>query len=893
MSGLLRALTRLYPKPFRARFGDELLADIDADLAAARKRGGAAAFLRTIALAFDIVRSALAEYWNPSWTALPHQDTETDSMEYDMSSRVSDWIRDLRHASRTLRRSPGFASISVLTLALAIGSTAGMFGVVNTVILQPLPYPEPEQLYVIRATAPGSQLPPEFGVSAEFLPHYTENSRLIEDAGIFYGGTSTARVQERVERVRFGFVTPSLYSTLRTKPVIGRLPVAEDESNVVMITYEMWRDWFGLDSAVIGQTHGFSYENRQIIGVLPPGFSIPQEGTHFLVSFNVAQDTTGNIGNFGAGMIARVAEGADPTALATELTTISKGMPARFGGSAQYAKIMEQHRAVVRPLQEQVLGNVKSPMFVLLGALGVVLLIACANVANLLLVRAEVRHREMAVRAAIGAGRGELMRVMLAESFVIAGLAALGAVLFAYIAFPLFVAAAPAGIPRLIDVRMDFATVGFTLLTAFGAAVVCGLVPAWRAASPDLSRLREAGRGATRGGHWLRNGLVVGQTALALVLLIGSGLLMRSFAKLNKVDAGYVTEDIFTFQIAPEQPGLTDGPSWARFSHMFMDRMRAMPGVQSVGLIENVPLDEGTGIVRFINEQQAGDPDAGVRLSRTFAAGDYFATMGIGVLAGRPFTEADHLVTPGNVVISRSAAQQLWPNEDAIGRRLQIGGQSDWHTVVGVVADVIQNDWRESGAATVYFPMVGPTPTSWRLGSPAYVVKTPRAEFIAPEILAIVKEIAPEAPMYRQFTMQQLAERSMERLSFTMLTLAIAAALALILGAVGLYGVLSYIVAQRTREIGVRMALGAATGQVQRMVVAQGARVVALGVVIGGVGAIAATRALESLLFGVTRIDVPTFAAMSGVMIGIGLLACYVPARRASNVDPIEAIRGD
>jgi putative ABC transport system permease protein len=359
------------------------------------------------------------------------------------------------------------------------------------------------------------------------------------------------------------------------------------------------------------------------------------------------------------------------------------------------------------------------------------------------------------------------------------------------------------------------------------------------------------------------------------------------------VDAGYSTENIFTFQIAPEQPHLTDGPSWARFSHMFMDRMRAMPGVESVGLIENVPLDEGTGTLRFINESQAGDPQGGVRLSRTFAAGDYFKTMGVNVLAGRPFTEADHLITPGNVVISRGAAEQLWPGEDAVGRRLQVGGQTDWFTVVGVVADVIQNDWRQAGAATVYFPMVGPTPTSWRLGSPAYVVKTPRAEFIAPEILAIVKEIAPEAPMYRQFTMKQLAERSMERLSFTMLTLAIAAALALILGAVGLYGVLSYIVAQRTREIGVRMALGAAASQVRGMVVMQGARVVGLGVIIGGVGALAATRALESLLFGVAAIDIPTFAAMSAVMIGIGLLACYVPARRASNVDPIEAIRGE
>ncbi len=889
MSRLHRALLGLFPRPFRDRYGDELLADIEQDLATARARGPFATHARSLAIALDLVRSAVAEHWRPTWTA----PADPTLQELPMRWSLADWSRDLRHATRTLRRTPGFAAVSVATLALAIGATAGMFGVVNTVLFRPLPYADSDRLVMIRATAPGSQLPAEFGPSDEFLPHYRENSRLIEDAAMYYGGTSTARVGERVERVRQGFATPSLYSTLQTRPILGRLPVPEDGEGVVMISYEMWRDWFGLDPAVIGQTHGFSYANRQIVGVLPEGFAIPMEGTQFIISFNILPDSISNPGSFGGALIARVRPDVDPEALATELTTISKGLPERFGGTAAYARVIEQHRAVVRSLEDWVLGNVRSPLLVLLGSLAVVLLIAFANVANLLLVRAEVRQREMAVRAAIGAGRGELVRVMLAESVVIAMLAAVGAALFAWLAFPLFVASAPQGIPRLASVRMDLATLGFTLLAAFVAALACGLVPALRAAKPDLSRLREAGRGATRGGQWLRNGLVVGQTSLALVLLIGSGLLMRSYAKLNAVAPGYSTEDIFTFQIAPEQPQLRDGPSWARFSHTFMDRIRQMPGVQSVGLIENVPLDEGTSINRFLTEAHAGDPDGGVRLSRTFAAGDYFATMGIRVLSGRAFTESDHLLTPGNVVISRSAAQQLWPDQDAVGRRLQIAGQPFWHTVIGVVDDVKQLDWRETGSALVYLPMVGPTPTSWRLGSPAYVVRTPRAEFIAPEILAIVKEIAPEAPMYRQFTMAQLAERSMERLSFTMLTLAIAAALALILGAVGLYGVLSYIVAQRTREIGVRMALGAAAGQVRRMVVAQGARVVGLGVLIGGVASLAATRALGSLLFGVSALDAPTFAAMSAVMVAIGLLACYVPARRASSVDPIEAIRGE
>jgi putative ABC transport system permease protein len=306
-----------------------------------------------------------------------------------------------------------------------------------------------------------------------------------------------------------------------------------------------------------------------------------------------------------------------------------------------------------------------------------------------------------------------------------------------------------------------------------------------------------------------------------------------------------------------------------------------------------VPLDEGTATLRFRNEQMSDDPDAGVRLAMTFAAADYFKTMKIDVLAGRPFTREDNLSSLGNVVVSRSAAKALWPGLDPIGRRLQRDGLDAWQTVVGVVEDVLQADFRDKAQGLVYFPMVGPTPTSWRLSSPAYVLRSARAETIAPEIRALVKQVAPEAPMYRAYTMAGLAQRSMLQLSFTMLTLGIVATLALILGAVGLYGVLSYVVAERTREIGVRMALGAEAGRVRRMVVAQGARVVGIGVVIGVGVAFASTRALGKLLFGVQALDVATFAGMSAAMVGIGLLASYLPARRASSVDPIESLRGE
>jgi predicted permease len=357
------------------------------------------------------------------------------------------------------------------------------------------------------------------------------------------------------------------------------------------------------------------------------------------------------------------------------------------------------------------------------------------------------------------------------------------------------------------------------------------------------------------------------------------------------VDPGYDTQDIFTFQIAPERAELRDGPSFARFDLDFLDRLAALPGVESVGLVENVPLNEGVSSQRFRTEEM-GD-DEGIMLSYTWAAGDYFRTMGIDLLQGRAFETTDHLSWLGNVILGRAAANLLWPGQDAVGRRLYSPSDSTWVTVAGVVEDVMQDSFRDTPLALVYFPLVGPTPESWAISSPAYVMKTPRAEVIAPEVRALVREVAPEAPMYRVFTMAGLAKDSMVQLSFTMLTLGIASALALILGAVGLYGVLSYVVAERTREIGVRMALGAQAEQVRGMVVRQGARVVGAGVVIGIAVAVASTRALGSLLYGVQAVDAATFAGMSASMVVVGLLASYLPARRASNVDPIESLRGD
>jgi predicted permease len=529
-------------------------------------------------------------------------------------------------------------------------------------------------------------------------------------------------------------------------------------------------------------------------------------------------------------------------------------------------RIIEKYRAVVTPMLERMLGStLKTSLWVLLGAVTVVLLIACANVANLFMVRAESRRRDMTVRRAIGASRAQLVRFQMAEAFVVAIAAGVIAVVLSTVTLPLFLRAAPDGIPRLAEVGLDLPTLGVTFLLVLVVALACGAAPALRASSPDLTALREGGRGSTGRRKWGRDLLVVAQTALALVLIIGSALLVESFQRLRHVNPGYDIKDIYTFQFAPDQPGLRDGPSLGRMHLNVMNRLRALPGVTAVGVVNNIPLDEATAGVRVTAEGMPSE-SGGTLLGMNFTGGDYFRAMGIRLLKGRVFTN-DEAVTPNsNVLVSRSAASKLWPNADALGRtiRPRFGRQDSLtFTVVGVVEDVKQNDWRDAGEAVLYLPLTGPTAGAWGMGSPAYVVKSPRAEMLKREVRAIVHEFAPEAPVYREYTLEFLARRSMIQLSFTMLTLGVVSVLALILGAVGLYGVLSYVVAQRTREIGVRMALGATAGAVRRQVVSEGTKVVLVGVVIGAVAALASTRLLGTLLYEVKAVDPVVFLAMS------------------------------
>ncbi len=821
--------------------------------------------------------------------------SQRDSSEENRSGGFDGFGRDLRHAWRALLRTPGFLVTSVGTLALAIGAVAGMFSVVNTVLMQPLPFQDPDRLVALGGTAPGSELPERFDLGSDFYLQYKEHSKLLDGIAMLGSGTSTLRAGERVERIPMAWPTIDMYAMFGVRPQLGRLPLPEDDNGVVVISDRLWASWFGRDPSVIGKSYFVSDGMKQVIGVMPPEFRFPTDETLLWVASPVRLDEV-RPGQLGAFVVARMKRGVTTEQLTTELTALSKNLPARFGGPPNYARFIERHRAVVEPLLDRMVGRTaRTSLWLLLGAVSFALLIACANVTNLFLVRAEGRSPDMAVRRALGAAPWQLVRFQLAEALLVAVPAGVLAIILSAVTLPLFLAATPQGIPRLGSARLDLATVAATFGLVLLVAGVCGAVPALRASAANLRSMRDGGRAATARSHWFRNVLVVGQTALALVLVIGATLLVQSFSRLRKVDPGYDISGIYTFQFAPEQQHLTDGPSWGRMHVAFMEQLRAIQGVTAVGLVNNIPLDEGTATGRFRSDAMSEDTD-GALLGRNFTAGDYFRVMGIELLQGRTFTNDEAFTPNSNVIVSRSVVEKLWPNENPLGQRLgHIAGNNtvEPFTVVGVVEDVKQDDWREAGEAVVYFPLTGPTPTTWRMSSPAYVIKSPRAETLQKEVREHVRRIAPEAPVYREYTMEFLARRSTLGLSFTMLTFGVVSALALLLAAIGLYGVLSYVVAARTREIGVRMALGATPATVLRQVVSQGTKVVLIGVAIGLAVALASTRFLGTLLYEVQAIEPVMFALMSLLMLAIGVLASYMPARRASHVDPVVSLRGE
>lgn len=812
-----------------------------------------------------------------------------------MKSTLEKWTRDFRHAARGLVRTPGFTLTVIVTLALAIGANAAIFSVVKPVLLDPLPYPNADRLVHIGGSAPGTDQPEEFGVPDELYFGYRESVPAIEDAALYGIGSSTTRAEGQVDQLFVAQATPSLFTTLGAQPLLGRLPNDNDTGNVVVISYWLWQSWFSSDAKVIGRSYTFANQTRSVIGVMKPEFRFPDERVAFWVPFAIraAQVTPGG---FGPQMIARVAPGIDRGQLVAQLEPLARRVQQRLGGPAPYVRIMEHHRPIVKPLREQLVGKMGTALWILLATVAIVFLVACVNVANLFAVRAETRRTDLAVRSALGAGRADLIRSQLTEALLLAAASGVVGALIAWGAVPLLVRAAPdavaggfggAPIPGLTSAHLDLWTLLFAAGISVVAACAFGLLPAIRVSGSRLGSVQHAGRGIVGRGGIARDVLVAAQTACAVILLVGAGLLIRSFWQLSHVDAGYDTRNIFTFQIAAGGPDLNDRASISRFQYSFMDRLAALPGVESVGFITTLPLDEGAGTVNVTTPKIAASGAEAPVVRNAAAGGAYFQTMGIKLVRGRYFERVEEERGIRNVIISEAAARSLFPNEDPLGQQLRPAtGAQDWFTVIGVVEDVKIDDLRrQAPEPTVYLPGVST--------SPAYVVKTARASQIAPEVRAVIRDVAPQSPMYRVFTMESLAAKTMASLSFTMKMVAMAAVLALVLGAVGLYGVLSYNVTRRAQEIGVRMALGAEASTVRRMFIWQGARMTLLGIAAGALAAVVLTRYVQTLLYGVERLDLTAFAGMAAVMLAVALIASYIPARRASRVDPLVALRGE
>jgi predicted permease len=805
------------------------------------------------------------------------------------------WVKDFRHAARSLARTPGFTLTVVVTLALAIGANAAIFSVIKPVLLEPLQFPNADRLVHIAGTAPGTDQPEEFGVPDELYFEYRQSVPAIEDAALYGTGSSTTRAEGQVDQLFVTQATPSFFTTLGAQPLLGRLPNDSDNGSVVVLSHWLWQAWFGSDAKVIGRSYSFANQTRTVIGVLKPEFRFPDERVAFWVPLvmRAAQVTPGG---FGPQMVARVAPGTDRAQLAAQLEPLARRVQQRLGGPAPYVRIMERHRPIVKPLRDHLVGKIAAALWILLATVGIVFLVACVNVANLFTVRGETGRVDLTVRRALGASRSDLVRSQLTEALLLAAAGGVLGALIAWAGVPLLVRTAPdavaggfsgAPIPGLATAHLDLSALLFTAGISVLAACGFGLLPALRLSGSRLGSLQHAGRGIVGRGGYTRDALVAAQTACAVVLLVGAALLMRSFWRLSNVDTGYDTRDVFTFQIAPGRPDLNDRASVSRFQYAFMERLAAIPSVESVGFITTLPLDEGAGRVNVTTPKIEASGAEAPLIRNAAAGGAYFQTMGIKLVRGRYFERVEEEQGISNVIVSEAAARILFPGEDPIGQKVRnaAGGQT-WFTVIGVVEDVKVDDLRrQSPDAMVYLPGVSP--------SPAYVIKSARADQLAPEVRAVIREVAPQSPMYRVFTMKSLAARAMASLSFTMLMVGMAAVLALVLGAVGLYGVLSYSVVRRAQEIGVRMALGAEASAVRRLFLWQGTRMTVAGVLIGVLAAVGLTKYVQTLLYGVERLDLTAFAGMSAVMLAVALLASYIPARRASRVDPLIALRGE
>jgi putative ABC transport system permease protein len=798
-------------------------------------------------------------------------------------------IQDVRYAARTLRRNAGFTTVAVVALELGIGANTAVFTVVNGVLLRPLPFPEPERLFLV-SFAP-QHGPFRMGpvlLDGDYL-QFREQDRLFERIASFTSVNASLTGAGDPVRLTGASVTPEFFRVLRVQPSMGRGFLADEDQpgrdHVVILSGKLWRNRFGASSRILGRSIKLDGENRTVIGVMPAGFAFPSDAEIWL-PLNVHVD---GHNSFSRPVVGRLKPDASRWQAQAELETLAHRffLPPDENRSDWLAQIL--------PLNEFFAQDIRESLVLFAVAVAFVLLIACANVANLLLARAAGRRQEIAVRSALGAGRWRLVRQLLAESTLVALAGGAVGMFLALWGVPLLLALAPEGkIPRLDEIHIDRWVFAFTLLVSLATGVLFGLVPAFQATRRELRESLSHGWRSLTGRHErLRAALVVSEIALALMLLTGAGLMLKSFLRLRSVNPGYQPGNVLTMTVELPDTVYSTAEQVKDFHARTLQRLSSLPGVIGAGAVNWSPLG---GLLTKGDFRLEG----GRRLPRDYmvdklcVSSGYFRVMGIRLFNGRVFTEADSAAAPGVVIVSQSVARTLWPGEDPIGKRISEEDhpkREDWLTIVGVVNDVRQMSLAENPDPALYFPYAQIKFPSW-LSRMTFTLRTAsNPQQLAGAMRAALHAVDQDQPVVAMSTMQERIAASTAEPRFQTRLLGTFSLLALVLSAVGIYGVLAYSVARRTKEIGIRVALGAERRDILAMVVLRTLVLAAVGVGLGALGALAVTRVLGRFLYEVTPTDPATFVTVAALLTGVALMAGWIPARRATKVDPMVALR--
>jgi predicted permease len=800
-----------------------------------------------------------------------------------------DFVQDIRYGVRTLQRVPAFTIVAILTLALGISANTAVFTVVNGVLLRPMPFPEPDRLFLISVVSAVNPLAVGPSLADSHYAQFRSEDRLFEHVASFTTRTATLTGAGEPVRLSLGSVTADFFAVLRVSAAAGRTFLPDEDqpgkNHVVILGDALWHGHFNADKRIAGKPVALDGVPYMVVGVMPPGFQFPYEAQAWTPYYFHADEHN----SYASPVVGRLTLDATQAQAQAELETIASHFAPPRG-----QRPLTAHARII-PFKELFVADARRSILIFVGAVAFVLLIACANVANLMLARATGRRQEMAVRAALGAGRGRLIRQVLTESVMVSLAGGVGGILLALWIVPALLALAPKGnLPRVEMIHIDGWVLAFTLLISLLTGIVFGLVPALGATRRELrDALNQAGRGIAGQRERLGDALVVAEVALALVLLIGAGLILKSFLLLRAVNPGFEPDNVISMSVDLPDSAYHTTQQMRAFHEQMLARLSTLPGVQAVGGISWPPLNGGFEIVGdFTLEDGRKLPD-GFLADKLIISPEYFRALRIRVLHGREFNESDNAVAPGVVIISQTVAKTLWPDEDAIGKRISMEDNpkpSDWLTIVGVVDDVYQSGLRKADVAT-YQPYAQVTYPIFLSTMTYFVRSVSNAAQLAASMRAALHQVDKDQPAQSITAMQESVYRVTAEPRFQARLLGAFAALALLLAAVGIYGVLAYNVAQRTHEIGIRMALGAQAADVLRMILRRTMVLTGTGVVIGIAGALAVTRVLTKFLFGVTPTDPLTFVAVALTLVAAALAAGLIPARRAMRVDPMIALR--